>query len=172
MNTTASPTPRDSAEDRAKVWDLIKDIRIAMLTTSDERGAARARPMGLAQKDFDGTFWFFTRDASLKTTEIAAHPRVVLAFADTSKQHYVSVTGAARVVTDRTKIKELWTETARIWFPDGADDPELALIAIDVEEAEFWDSPSATVVMVYGYAKARMTGKPPKLGENERVGGF
>lgn len=156
-------------EDRTRVWDLIKDIRMAMLTTSDARGAARARPMALANGEFDGDLWFFTRDHSLKTQEIARNPRVVVAFSDERKQHYVSVTGAAQIVEDRETLKRMWSEGARVWFPKGVDDPELALICIPMEEAEFWDSPSATAVYLYGYAKAMLTGEPPELGENRKV---
>jgi general stress protein 26 len=167
--TVDKETAMTAEDDRQKVWELIKDIRVGMLTTSDERGAARARPMGLANSDFDGALWFFTRDESLKTKEIENHPRVVVSFEHPGKQHYVSVTGTARVVINRQQVREMWSEMARVWFPQGPDDPELALIAVDVEEAEYWDSPSAAVVFVYGYAKARLTGEPPYLGENKSV---
>lgn len=56
-----------------------------------------------------------------------------------------------------------------MWFPDGPDDSAIALIEVRVETAEYWDSPSSAMVYAYGYAKARLTGTPPDLGENETV---
>ena len=161
---------RNGNEDgRRKVWELVRDVGVAMMTTSDERGAARARPMSLCRESPDGAMWFFTRDQSLKTKEIVHHARVVLAFADEKKQHYVSVSGRARIVHDREIARTLWSEPARAWFPQGPDDPELALVAVDMEEAEYWDAASATLVMLYGYARARLTGEPANPGGNERV---
>src|SRR3546814_4736602 len=54
-----------------------------------------------------------------------------------------------------------------LWFPKGLDDPDLALLRVAVEKAEYWDSPSAAMTYLYGYAKSRLTGRPPKGGENE-----
>ncbi|MBX9739389.1 MAG: pyridoxamine 5'-phosphate oxidase family protein, partial [Beijerinckiaceae bacterium] len=57
----------------------------------------------------------------------------------------------------------------RVWFPKGPDDPEITLLAVDVEEAEYWDAPSSAMIIAFGYAKARLTGEPPQMGENKVV---
>ncbi len=49
--------------------------------------------------------------------------------------------------------------------PQGADDPALALVRVQVDIAEYWDSPSGTMLMAYGYVKAVTTGKRPDTGE-------
>ena len=46
------------------------------------------------------------------------------------------------------------------WFPKELDDPELALLRVDVQEAEYWDSTSNKLVQLYGYIKAAVTGQP------------
>ncbi|MDB5509174.1 MAG: ral stress protein 26 [Hyphomicrobiales bacterium] len=158
-----------SNEDRAKVWDLVKDMRIAMLVTKSMDGSMHSRPMASVQKDFDGRLWFMCREHSLKVDEIERNPDVLLAYSHSPQQHYVSIRGAASVVRDRAKINELWSEADRVWFPKGPDDPEIALLAVDVEEAEYWDAPSSAMVIAYGYAKARLSGEPPKMGENKVV---
>ena len=163
METTAS------VDARKKVWDLIQDIQVAMLVTRDAQGPMAARPMAAVNRDFSDRLWFMTAADSPKLEEIRATPRVLVAYAEPKKQIYVSVRGAARIVQDRDKIRELWTEGARVWFPDGPDDSAIALIEVRVETAEYWDSPSSAMVYAYGYAKARLTGTPPDLGENETV---
>ena len=153
-----------------KLYALIDDIRICMMTTLDEDGMLSSRPMYALKPDGPGDLWFFTRIASPKTTQIGRDGQVNLAFAHPSKQHYISVSGRAELVRERRLIEEKWAEPLRTWFPDGKDDPQLALIRVHPERGEFWDSPSATVMYLYGYAKAALTGKPPtELGDTRKV---
>jgi hypothetical protein len=35
--------------------------------------------------------------------------------------------------------------------------------------AELWDGPASSAVAAYEFAKARLTGEKPKLGENRKV---
>ena len=43
-----------------KLRELIKDIKYAMLTTTEDDGTLRSRPMATLQTEFDGDLWFFT----------------------------------------------------------------------------------------------------------------
>ena len=160
----------DSSSDRQKVWDLIKDIRIALMVTTGDAGALRGRPMAAMNKTFDGVLWFASRDGAPKLGEISDHAPVLLAYSEPKSQNYVSVSGNAAIVRDTAKVKELWSEAMRVWFPKGAEDPSITLIKVTVESAEFWDAPSSAWVYAMGYAKARITGEPPKdVGENKVV---
>lgn len=154
-----------------KLWQMIKDMRIAMLTTLNDSGHLHARPMGtLPHAGFDNaTLWFFTDAQSDKASEIERHWRVNLAYADPDAQNYVSVSGVAEIVRDKDKIRHLWREPMTTWFPKGVDDPNIALIKVTVDSAEYWDSPSGAMVWAYGYAKAKLTGERPDPGENARV---
>ena len=160
---------RTDAEAKRKVWDLIREVKIAMMVTMDDQGRFRGRPMYARQEEFDGTLWFFTRDATPKTSEVREDDRVLLAYADPSKQDYVSIYGSAEVVRDAALQRKYWSEGMRTWFPKGAEDPSIALLKVTVEGAEYWDSPSSTMVHAYGYLKAVTTGQPPSPGENDKV---
>lgn len=160
---------RTDAEARKKVWDLIRDVEVAMMVTVAEGGHLHGRPMRAVNKEFDGTLWFFTNDHTPKTAEVQHDRQVLLAYSDPSKQNYVSVRGTAQVVRDQAKQKELWSEPLRVWFPKGAEDPSIALLKVTVEGAEYWDAPSSTLVHAYGYLKAVTTGEPPKPGDNDKV---
>ncbi|WP_270935837.1 pyridoxamine 5'-phosphate oxidase family protein [Falsiroseomonas oryzae] len=155
---------------RDKVWELIREVQVAMMVTLDEQGRMRGRPMrAVSMKEFAGTLWFFTSQPSPKTDEIRHDDRVLLAYADPSSQNYVAVSGTAQVIRDPRKQQELWSEPLRTWFPGGPDDPKAALLKVEVEGAEYWDAPSSTFVHAYGYVKARLTGEPPKAGDNDKV---
>lgn len=154
---------------KAKVWELIKDIKVAMMATHAEGAHMHARPMVAVQKDFDGVLWFFTDARSRKVDEIDDEQQVLLTYADWDQQNYVSVDGRARIVTDKATIKDLWRESMRTWFPKGTDDPNVALLKVTVDSAEYWDAPSSAMVHAYGYLKAVTTGKPPHPGETAHV---
>lgn len=170
MNAQLSkPHPVSPDEAREKVWELIKDIRICQLVTQDESGRLYARPMSAMEHDNEGNLWFFTALDSPKAREIQSNPSVLLSYSDADKNNYVSISGNAAIVRDRAKIDELWSEFVRTWFPEGKDDPNLCLIKVEPDTAEYWDSPSSAFVLAYGYAKTRLTGNPPRMGENEKV---
>lgn len=153
----------------SKLGGLIKDIQIAMLTTLDEDGSLRSRPMAAPQVAFEGELWFFTEADAPKVEESQQHRQVNVSFANPEHQDYVSVSGTASLVRDRQKMEELWSPWFRAWFPQGLDDPNLALLKVDVEKAEYWDAPSSTMVQLYGVVKATLTGKALQAGEHAKL---
>ncbi len=151
-----------------KLWELIKATKFAMLTTDDE-GELRSRPMVANQSSFDGTLWFFTRASAHKVDEVRSDHRVGVSYADPDSQNYVSMSGRATLVRDKAAIDAHWAESLRTWFPKGKDDPDVALLKVEVTQAEYWDAPNSTMLHAYGYVKARLTGKSPAGGENEKI---
>ena len=157
-----------SQEQIQKVWNLIKDIKYAMLT-SDDGGVLRSRPMVASQKEFDGVLWFLTRADAHKVGEVQRDPRVNVSYSDGGSQNYVSLSGSAELVSDRATIKQHWGEAARVWFPKGPDDPNLAILKVKIQQAEYWDAPNSTMLHLYGYAKARLTGSSPSPGGHGKI---
>jgi general stress protein 26 len=151
-----------------KISDMIAHIKVAMLT-SEDGGHLRSRPMVAAQQDFRGELFFFTHASAHKVAEIGAESRVGIAYADGHHQLYLSLSGTARIGHDTALIKAHWSEAMRTWFPKGVEDPDLAILTVKVDQAEYWDAPSSTMVYLYGYVKAVTTGHPPQPGENEKL---
>ena len=166
-----SQTQPSHDEAVSKLRDLIKGIDIAMLTTVDSSdGTLRSRPMSTnGDVEFDGDLWFFTRASSHKVEEIERSPQVNASFAQPNKQNYVSMSGTAALVTDRDKMKELWKPELKAWFPQGTDDPDMALLKVTVVKAEYWDAPSSLLLHAYGLVKATLTGQSPSGGEDVKV---
>ncbi len=154
-----------------KLGELIKEVKIAMMTTLDQDGTFRSRPMATQKTEFDGTLWFFTHASSPKVEEVEQSHHVNLSYAAPDSNTYVSVTGTATLVRDEAKAKELWNPILKAWFPKGLEDQDLALLHVMVEKAEFWDSPSSTMVQIAGFVKALATGKAykPSPGEHEKI---
>jgi general stress protein 26 len=163
--------PKQTREnDLQKLRELVKDIDFCMLTTVNENGDLHSRPMSSnGDIDEDGDIWFFTNASSHKVSEIAKLPRVNVSFSDPDNQRYISVSGTAQLVRDREKIEELWRPEFKMWFPEGKDDPEIALLRVDLEKAEYWDSPSSTIGYALSFVSSLVTGKQPEFGENRKV---
>ncbi len=160
----------DHAEQVKKIADLIKSINFGMLTTIDAEGRLHSRPMASNKEvEFDGDVWFFTYGSSPKVHEIENKPYVNVAFSDPKTQTYVSLSGRAELVRDHEKIKQLWQPQLKAWFPNGVDEPDIALIKINADQAEYWDSPANPIAHAISLAKVALTGKPAQPGENEKV---
>jgi general stress protein 26 len=142
-----------------------------MMTTVQAGGLLRSRPMATQKTPFDGELWFFTGHHSPKVDEIQADSHVNLSYSDPDSRHHVSITGTAELVQDREKIRSLWTPALQAWFPEGPDDPEVALLRVSVDSAEYWDAPSSKMVHLYDRVKAALTGKPVKdPGDHQKIG--
>jgi general stress protein 26 len=164
--TKKKSDPQDVVEHLGK---LIHGIKVAMMTTVEQDGSLRSRPMWTHDRDFDGELWFFTKEHSPKVDEVEHDHHVSLSYADPAREHYVSVSGRCSLVLDKEKAKELWNPTLKAWFPQGLEDPELALLRVSVEKAEYWDTPSSRMVQLVGFVKATLTGQEYRPGDNEKV---
>ena len=154
----------------AKIAGIIKGIRTAMLTTVDATGCLHSRPMVTQDEEFDGTLWFFTGASTNKAQEIQKDQHVNVAYSDPDSRRFASVAGRAQIVRDPAKNKEFWKPIYKAWFPGGLEDPDLALIRVDVESVEYWDAGTGAVAYVIGLAKAltkgeRYEGGPDNHGE-------
>jgi general stress protein 26 len=159
----------DQKENLQKLIDKIKDIDIAMMTTVEDDGSLRSRPMRNQQIREDGAIWFFTGYESEKSHEIEHDAHVNLSYANPSDNLYVSVSGKASLTKDKAKIEELWTPAMKAWFPGGKDDPNIGLIKVTIDKAEYWDSPNSAVVHLIGVVKATLTGEQYKTDENKKI---
>jgi general stress protein 26 len=148
--------------------ELIKDIRIAMLTTVQPDGTLHTRPLATLEYRNDGELWFFTKIDSPKVHEAEEDARASVAYSDTDQNVYVAIAGTVEVVQDRGKAEELWTPMAKAWFPQGLEDPQLALLRVRIERAEYWDSPGRAAYLM-GVAKAALTGKQTNMGETHKM---
>lgn len=163
-------TQTQKNKDLSKIKEMVEDIRIAMMTTVDEGGHLVSRPMAVMQMDADGTLWFFTHKSSPKVDQIENNEQQVnLSFSDTDDASYVSISGTAQEMDDRAKIDELWSPVAKPWFPNGKDDPQLTLLKVHTDMAEYWDSTSSRMIRFLEMARAAVTGDTYKEGENKKV---
>jgi len=151
-----------------RVWDIIDKVGVAMLTTQFA-GGLRARPLEARPDRQAGIIWFLTDVRSAKDDEVAASPHVCLIFIDADEKAYLSITGSAETARDPAKAADIWKSTDKVWWPGGPGDPTLRVLRVEPSTAELWDGPSSSAVAAFEFAKAKITGTKPNLGENRKV---
>jgi general stress protein 26 len=142
-------------ESTAKLVELMGDMPIAMMTTQGPEGL-RSVPMARQDVEPDAEMWFITARDTDHVRAIAAEPAVALTFS--SRDAWVAATGRAEVVDDLRKLRDLWNTFAEAWLPGGPEDPNAALIRVDVERAEYWDTPGGRIASLVSFAKTKLTG--------------
>ena len=157
-----------SENDLDRVWDIMEDISVCMVTTH-AGGRMRSRPMHAIPDRDENAIYFITDTRGAKDEEFAAAPDVCLAFADIGDNTYLSVTGTAVVLRDPAKAEEFWSTEAQAWWPRGPHDQAVRVLRVEPEHAEYWDTRGNSVTVALKLMAARMTGKPPELGENKKV---
>lgn len=146
-------------ENIKKMKSYIDQVKTAMMATNWEGDAIRSRPMATLEVEDDGTIYFFTKDDSAKVDEIQEERELNLAYVDEDKGIWLSVSGRGSISHNRSKINELWNPSQKAWFPEGKDDPELAILKVKPHSAEYWDATSSTVRFLFNMAEAIVKGK-------------
>ena len=157
-------TENQTSPERTQLCELIGHMHLAMLTTVNEAGELVSRPMAPLEMASDGSIWFFT---DLQTAKVKQLKTLNLSFTDADQGTYVSISGQGEIHTDHERMKRLWTPAAKPWFPDGPDSPNLCLIKIVPEMAEFWDAPHSKMMRMFAMAASVVTGKPIGLGDHD-----
>ena len=154
-------------DDISRVWDIIEKVGVGMLTTRFD-GGLRARPLQPRPDRDAGVIFFVTDAVNHKDGEIAAHPEVGFVVIDADDKAYLSITGRATVTRDTARAAEIWKKTDDVWWKGGPDDPKVRVLTLEPAVAELWDGPSNSLIAAYEFAKARVTGDKPNLGENRK----
>ncbi len=155
------------AEATKKIYDLIRNIKTAALVTTTDDGHLHSRPMVTQDAEFDGDVWFFAERDSDKVYEAQANPQVNVTYA--SGNTFVSLAGRLSIVDDLVKKKELWKEPLRVWFENGPEDPNVVLLKVEAEEAQYWDAPDGPIGSLVAMIRVALTGDKDAAGESAKV---
>lgn len=120
-----------------RLIETISHFNTAMLVTHDEEVGLRARPLTVADHGDDGTLWFFTASDSGKAAQIRRDASVAVVMQDDKR--FVSISGTARLDDSPGRLDQLWRESFRAWFPDGARDRNAVALQVVPLSAEVWD---------------------------------
>ena len=159
------------------LYELIEDMEVCMMTTRRFDGRLVSRPMALQQrKEGTADLWFMTSTETEKLDELEPQPDVNLGFYNSKTREWVSVSGRARVSQHKGKIRELYKPDWKAWLGDrggemdgGPNDPRIALIFVEAHSVEYLKKDRPALVQLFSFAKAMVTGDPPKMGDQRSV---
>lgn len=122
------------------VKKLVEDIRICAFCTNLGEQPFAARPMIIQEVDEKGDIWFLSSEVSDKNIEVKIDDKVQLLFCDIKDSKYLSVYGSAYIYKEKKIIEAKSRHSVKAWIPEGADDPNIALIRIIPEDAFYWNA--------------------------------
>lgn len=159
-----------------KLYEMIEDLEIAMMTTRRPDGHLVSRAMANQKHASGADLWFVTSRDTHKVEELEREPHVNLAYYKDRTREWISVSGIAKVSDDRETIRELWAQDWSMWFgKDGdprsgtPDDPRIVLIGVDVHSATFLEVDKPAPVVLFEMAKGWIKGEEPNIGKMHRV---
>ena len=160
----------DAKHDCETLWDLIKDTRFCMLSHRHADGSLHSHPLTMQNRSLaEGCIWFFVHRKTEVGQRLRQDGNVNLSFANVKDDTWVSITGTATVLEDMAKKKALFdVPMDKAWF-QGPEDPDLELVEVRIDEAEYWNVKENKLLQLMKMTKAAATGVPPKLGEHKEL---
>lgn len=157
----------DDQELEGKFWSELKNSPFIMLGVEGARDGA-TQPMTANFEDEDcerGIVWIFTAKDHDFTRAMGQSNRAIGSFSAKGHDLFASLRGTLEIVNDRATIDRLWSPIVAEWY-EGKDDPKMALVRFDIEDAKIWKSD------VQGFLKPafnKLFGRKPEAGMKEKV---
>ncbi len=150
----------DDAEIKRKFWKALNDDMTMFLGLAEgEDGHARPMTAQLDEEIYDdgaytGAIWFFTSTDNTLYQQIGQGPaiggsgsRAMAHFVSKGHDVWATVHGNLSTTQDRAVIDKYWNRFVAAWY-ESKDDPKIALIRLDPEDAQIWIDASSFVAGV------------------------
>lgn len=162
--------------DLQKLYELIDDIEIAMMTTRRPDGHLESRAMATQKRAAGADLWFVSMENTAKLRDLEADPHVNLAYYKDRTREWISVSGLATITRDRARIRELYASDWKIWFGEQGDprhgtpeDPRMVLIGVQIHAAMFLEVNKPQPVVLFEMMKGWLSGAAVEMGEMHSV---
>jgi len=154
--------PTEEFED--KLWKALRADRTVMLGISGV-AESHTRPMTAQFEQERGPIWFFaSKENSMVEALGDGDARAVATFASKGHDIFATIHGRLSMDLDRAVVDRLWNRYVAAWFERGKDDPKLALLRLDAENAEIWIDASSVIAGV-----KLLLGVDPKRSYRDKV---
>ena len=154
-----------------KIQAVIKDVKFAMMSTTNKKGDIHAWPMTTNEVNLNNKeIWFIGDKSSDLVKDIKDDARIGLSYATQDEKNYVSVSANVELPDDKAKLDELWSPIYDAFFANGKEDENVQLIKVVPHGVECWLSGSTVVNMFKMAAAALQDGKTAEdMGETFSV---
>jgi len=157
----------DDREIEEKFWDALESSPFIMLGVGGARDGA-TQPMTAQFEDQDkeaGVLWIFTANDHDFTRAMGQSNKGIAAYSSKGNDVFASLRGTLTIDNDRATIDRLWNPIVAEWY-EGKDDPKLALLRFEVDDAKLWLSDLGGFLKPAGN---KLFGRKPEAGTKEKV---
>lgn len=161
-----------------QLQEMIKDIRFAMFVTHAEGGQLHAWPMTTQQAKMSSEhevyehdkLWFFMARSSKVVHNLVVNPHVNISYSNPRADTYVSVSGMASVVDSMNQKERFWNTLVEAWYEEGITDPDVALVCVQIDSAEYWSVREGKLAQAGKMLKATLMGEQlSEIGEHGKI---
>ncbi|QPH54991.1 pyridoxamine 5'-phosphate oxidase family protein [Pontivivens ytuae] len=152
----------------AQLWEQLADQTAGMLGLHGVD--QHMQPMAHIVDRDAKALYFFTK----KSTDLvrAMGPNSMAHFTLISDDHdyHACMKGPLVLDNDEAKIEKMWSNVVAAWYEQGKDDPDLALIRMDLQDAAIWASTNSSLKFGWEIAKANVKdAHQPEIGVTNHV---
>lgn len=141
-------TEKSNEQIKQDLWKKMDDSPFVMVGLTGDSQHSEPLTAQLDPDQRDRIHFFVGKD-----NRVAGGGEAMAQFVSKGHDYFACLHGRITQVNDRAMIDKLWDKQVEAWFDGGKDDPNLALIAFDVDSAELWEtdvSVSGRVKMLFG----------------------
>ncbi|ORX81951.1 hypothetical protein K493DRAFT_241307 [Basidiobolus meristosporus CBS 931.73] len=176
------PISQKNHDAQVPLEDKLKDLHrfieknaIAVFTSHTSDGQLVSRPMWIKDHSTSADLWFLTNKESHKISELEGDPRVNVAIV--KQGEWMSISGTAKLVEDRERIRKYWATQDTIYFPDLKDgvhkgdceDPRVGLLQVEAQSVLYMVSDQNILSSSFEQVKSLVTGEAPHLGSLREI---
>ncbi|CZT14486.1 probable blue-light-inducible Bli-3 protein [Ramularia collo-cygni] len=164
------PSLKEKVEDFTQ---FVSKTKFCLLTTkaAGTDGLLVSRAMAVAGQEGKGVdLIFHTNTESGKTDDLDSSPDVNVGFIDSAGE-WASISGKAKIETDRARVREHYSPALKAWLGDlgdgkhdgGPEDPRIGLIRVSAKTITYAISRKNFISSAIEVAKGAVTGESPQV---------
>ena len=138
----------DREEIKRTLWKKMADSPYVMVGLDGDGQHSEPLTAQLDQDQVDTLFFFVGKD-----NRVAGGGMAMAQFVSKGHDFFACLSGTIARDNDQAQIDKLWNKQVEAWFEGGRNDPNLALIRLDIDSAELWEtdiSATGRLKMLFG----------------------
>lgn len=155
------------SDPKALLWDQLEKVHAGMLGILGS--GQHLQPMAHNSDRERRCLWFLTKRETDLYQALGTGAAAQFAIISKGQDFHASMRGRLLERTDRAVLDRIWNPVSSSWFTGGKDDPQLVMLALDLENAALWASTNSTLAFAWEIAKANAADRLPDVGVHREV---
>lgn len=152
----------------ALLWRELDEVHAGMLGI--EGSGQHLQPMAHRSDRERRRLWFFTKRDTDLVKALQPGTKAHFAIISRAQDFHACMSGTLREEMDREAMERLWNAHVAAWFKGGKEDPDLVMLAMDLEHARIWASTKNVLAYAWELVKANTNAEvTPNVGVRNEV---